>query len=62
MADVYIIDSSGTINCARGVVRTGDECTSAWIPKQDECPTVVVSGWTTRFDDICYYTTCSGGI
>lgn len=63
MAVVYIIDSNlNNVNCARGVVKTGDKCTASWVPKVNECPLVVASGWDTRFDDICYYTACSGGL
>ncbi len=63
MADVHIIDSSESVNCARGIVLVGNRgCTKTWVPKQDECPLIVVSGWDTRWDDICYYSTCSGGV
>lgn len=62
MAVVHIIDSGERVNCARGIIVTGVNCTSTWVPKQDECPLVVQSGWDNRFNDICYYTTCSGGL
>lgn len=62
MALVHVIDSGESINCGRGVILTGVNCTQAWTPNVFDCPTIIASGWDTRWDDICYYTTCSGGV
>lgn len=62
MAVVHVINSGQSVNCARGIIITGVNCASTWTPKTMVCPTVVASGWDTRWDDICYYATCSGGV
>lgn len=62
MATVHVINASNSVNCGKGVVLKGVNCTQSWSPYTFNCPTVIASGWLTRWDDVCYYTTCSGGV